>query len=291
MMKTPRQTKPAINPVEETKPTLKLVDLVEIGSDGTSIGKSTLANRVCHLYREVGRPVTFVRIESGRRRGQDAGAADTDIFIPLEDFTTAAARNGGLVGVLPPLRGDHADPADWPRGDRRLARGDRCAQAGGARRNELRRDTCPDGRPGHVDRHDELLRRAHEAGGTISEGPGEGRSKPSPLARIERPQRSIRLAGGSEQAEAFARLKAAAGAIPQLTIPLVAGRALQVCTDAGLDIASALMLASDKLATQLGLHVFAATACASELAVWWQRTGAELRTMLEVKHADASVPA
>jgi hypothetical protein len=66
---------------------------------------------------------------------------------------------------------------------------------------------------------------------------------------------------------------------------------LQVCTDAGLDIASALMLASDKLATQLGLHVFAATACASELAVWWQRTGAELRTMLEVKHADASVPA
>ena len=44
----------------------------------------------------------------------------------------------------------------------------------------------------------------------------------------------------SEQAEALARLKSAAGNIPTLRIPLVAGRALQVCADAGLDLASAL---------------------------------------------------
>ncbi|WP_128939901.1 hypothetical protein [Bradyrhizobium zhanjiangense] len=68
----------------------------------------------------------------------------------------------------------------------------------------------------------------------------------------------------------------AAGDVPQLSIPLVAGRALQVCSDAGLE-----------LATRLGVHVFAATACASELAVWWNATGAELRKMLEVKHAAA----
>jgi hypothetical protein len=60
------------------------VDLVEIGSDGTSIGKGTLANRACHLYREAGRPVTCVRIESNRRRQQNTGSADTEIFIELE---------------------------------------------------------------------------------------------------------------------------------------------------------------------------------------------------------------
>lgn len=94
----------------------------------------------------------------------------------------------------------------------------------------------------------------------------------------------------SEQAEAFVRLKTAAGDIPRLSIPLVAGRALQVCSDAGLDVASALMLPFDKLATRLGVHVFAATACASELAVWWNATGAELRKMLEVKHEAAGFP-
>jgi hypothetical protein len=43
----------------------------------------------------------------------------------------------------------------------------------------------------------------------------------------------------SEQAEAFARLKTAAGGIPSLRIPLVAGRALQVCADSGVDVATA----------------------------------------------------
>jgi hypothetical protein len=95
----------------------------------------------------------------------------------------------------------------------------------------------------------------------------------------------------SEQAEAFARLNTVAGDIPRLTIPLIQGRALQVCSDAALDVASAMMLPSDRLASRLGVHEFAATACASELAVWWDRTGAELRNMLEVKHADAGVPA
>ncbi|MGL3106936.1 hypothetical protein [Bradyrhizobium sp. BR 1432] len=67
-----------------------------------------------------------------------------------------------------------------------------------------------------------------------------------------------------------------------MTIPLVEGRALQVCSDAGLDIASALMMPSDRLARRLGLHEFAATACASELAVWWESTGDALRKILEV---------
>ena len=53
-MKTPNKS--------ETK--LRLADLVEIGSDGTSIGKSTLATRTCHFYRETGRPVTLVRIKA-----------------------------------------------------------------------------------------------------------------------------------------------------------------------------------------------------------------------------------
>ena len=45
----------------------------------------------------------------------------------------------------------------------------------------------------------------------------------------------------SEQAEAYARLMAAAGDIHVVRVPFVAGRALQVCTDAGLDPATAMM--------------------------------------------------
>src|SRR6478672_4917981 len=111
-MKTPNKS--------ETK--LRLADLVEIGSDGTSIGKSTLATRTCHFYRETGRPVTLVRIESNRRRDAETGAATSEVFIALEDFVTAANRTGGLTGVLTPLFDEslrirqtgHAVVVDWP---------------------------------------------------------------------------------------------------------------------------------------------------------------------------------
>ena len=43
-------------------------DLVEVVADGTSVGKSTVANRLCHLFREAGRSVTLVRIETGPAR-------------------------------------------------------------------------------------------------------------------------------------------------------------------------------------------------------------------------------
>ena len=47
----------------------------------------------------------------------------------------------------------------------------------------------------------------------------------------------------------------------------------------------------DELAARLGVHVFQASACASEIAVWWQRTGSELLNVLELKHAGTGVPA
>ena len=37
---------------KDTQP--PLLDLVEVCADGTSLGKTTLANRICHLYRETG---------------------------------------------------------------------------------------------------------------------------------------------------------------------------------------------------------------------------------------------
>jgi hypothetical protein len=291
MMKMHKLTKLTINPIEETKPTINLVDLVEIGSDGTSIGKSTLAYRASHLYRELGRPVTCVHIESSRRRGQDA-AGDNDIFIPLEQFTTAAVRTGGLVGVLSPLfkaiteipQTGHAVIVDWPGGT-------------AAHRLEVLAAT----------NFDAILARKGIRGMSIvmtsssAEHMGQAERYLKGLEKVvPNLPRALGLSGRngpfdwpqqSEQAEAFTRLKTVAGDIPRLTIPLVEGRALQVCSDAGLDLASVLMTPSDRLATRLGLDEFAATACVSELAVWWQSTGAELRNMLEVKHADAGVPA
>lgn len=288
MMKAAKETKPTINLAH---PKINLVDLVEIGSDGTSIGKSTLAYRAGHLYRELGRPVTCVHIESSRRRGQDANG-DDDIFIALEGFTTAAARTGGLVGVLSPLfeavlqirQTGRAVIVDWPGGT-------------AAHRLEVLAAT----------NFDTILARMGIRGMSIvmtsssAEHMGQAERYLKGLEKVvPNLPRALGLSGRngpfdwpkqSEQAEAFARLNTVAGDIPRLTIPLVEGRALQVCSDAALDVASAMMLPSDRLASRLGVHEFAATACASELAVWWDRTGAELRNMLEVKHADAGVPA
>jgi hypothetical protein len=88
---------------ETTKDTRRLADLVEVVADATSVGKTTTANRLCHLYREMGRRVTLVQIESGRRRTTETGAADREIFIPTEEFASAATRTGGLSGVLTQL--------------------------------------------------------------------------------------------------------------------------------------------------------------------------------------------
>ncbi|MBB4366770.1 hypothetical protein GGD65_007844 [Bradyrhizobium sp. CIR18] len=72
-------------------------------ADGTSVGKSTVANRLCHLFREAGRSVTLVRIETGRRQTAETGAANREVYIKTEDFATAAGRTGGLSGVLTAL--------------------------------------------------------------------------------------------------------------------------------------------------------------------------------------------
>lgn len=277
-------------PKNETRP--NLIDLVEIGSDGTAIGKSTLASRTSHLYREAGRPVTCVRIESARRRGHDSGCADTEIFIPLEEFTSAASRTGGLVGVLSPFyeaimripRTGGAVIVDWPGGTaaHRLevlaaTNFDATLAAMGIRGMSIVMTSCSAEHMGQAERY---LKGLEKVAPNLPRALGlSGRNGP-----FHWPEQS-------EQAEAFARLKTAASTIPQLSIPLVAGRALQVCSDAGVDIASALMLPFDKLAARLGVHVFAATACASELAVWWNATGDELRKMLELKHAAAGFTA
>ncbi|WP_271575590.1 hypothetical protein [Bradyrhizobium sp. CCBAU 11361] len=267
-----------------------LLDLVEVCADGTSLGKSTLANRICHLYRETGRPVTRVRIESSRRREHDSEVADREIFVPLEDFTTAATRTGGLVGVLSPMfeailqipRSGSAVVVDWPGGTagHRLevlaaTAFDQTINSLNVRALSMVLTTCSSEHMGQAERHLKSLEQI-----------------------APRLPRALALSGragpfdwpaGSEQAEALTRLKTAAGDIPTLRIPLVTGRALQVCADAGLDVASALLMNFDELAVRLGVHVFQASACVSEIALWWQRTGSELRKVLEVKHA--GVPA
>ena len=79
---------------------------------------------------------------------------------------------------------------------------------------------------------------------------------------------SFDFPSGSEQAECLARLKTAAGQIPTITIPHVSGRALEICADAGLDVATAMMTEIQPLGRRLGIDVFRAAACASELALW-----------------------
>lgn len=66
---------------------------------------------------------------------------------------------------------------------------------------------------------------------------------------------------------------------------MVKGRALQVCADAGVDVTSALMMDFNQLAKRLGVHRFQASACVSEIAVWWEATGAALLKMMEASGA------
>jgi hypothetical protein len=261
----------------------RLADVAEVVADATSVGKTTTAHRICHLYRETGRPVTLVQIESGRRRAAETGAADQEIFIETEEFASAATRTGGLSGVLTKLwdvlvqipENGGAVVVDWAGGtashrlDVIAATGfDTTLASLGIRGLSLVLATCAADSMNQASRY--LM----------------GLAKVAPSL-----QRSLVLSGragafdfpsGSEQAECLARLKAAAGKIPVITIPYVSGRALEICADAGLDVATAMMTEIQPLGRRLGIDVFRAASCASELALWWKRSGIALTKAMEL---------
>ncbi len=269
---------------ETAKDKRRLADLVEVVADGTSVGKTTTANRLCHLYREAGRSVTL-----GRRRAAETGAADEEILIPTEEFASAANRTGGLSGVLtqlwdvllkiPETRG--AVIVDWAGGtaahrlDVIAATGfDTTLAALGVRGLSLVLATC-------------AAESMSQAGAYLT-----GLAKVAPSL-----QRALVLSGraggfdfpnGSEQADSLARLKATAGQIPTVTIPFVSGRALETCADAGLDVATAMLTESQPLGRKLGIDVFRAAACASELALWWKRSGVALTKVVELPDGNSA---
>lgn len=267
----------------------KRADLTEVVADPTSVGKTTIAHRLCHLYRETARPVTLVTIESGRRRTGETGAADQEIFIPTETFASAATRTGGLSGVLTELwdvlvkipQSGRAVVVDWAGGtaahrlDVLAATGfDTTLASLGLHGVSMVLTTCAAESMNHAGRY------------------LNGLAKVAPTLR-----RSLVLSGragnfdfptGSEQAECLARLKTAAGDIPIVTIPQVNGRALEICADAGLDVANAMMTEVQPLARRLGIDVFRAAACASELALWWRRSGAALAMAVELQDGNSA---
>lgn len=259
-----------------------LPDVVEVTADGTSMGKTVLAARLAHLYGEVGRKVTRIEIESSRRRGGPRDTGDS-VFISLEEFANAGIRTAGLVGVLGPLfeaimqipKNGGAVVVDW---------------AGGTVGHRLEVLAATN--------FDTTLAAMHLKARSIvmttnsSEHMQQAEKHLQSLETIAPDlPRALALSGragpfdwpvGSEQRGHFDRLLTTAGEVPILRIPLAAGRALQVCADAGLDPTQALLMNFDELAARLGVHVFAATACATEIALWWQRTGTELRKALDV---------
>lgn len=268
---------------ETTMSGRKLADVAEFVADGTSVGKSTTAIRACHLYRETGRPVTLVQIESGRRRAAETGAAEREIFIETEAFATAAARTGGMSGVLTELwdvlvkipEDGGAVVVDWAGGtashrlDVMAATGfDTTLAALGIRGTSLVLTTCA---------AESMTQASRYLTGLAKVAP----SLPRSLVLSGRAG-TFDFPSGSEQAESLARLKAMAGKIPVITIPHVSGRALEICADAGLDVATAMMTEIQPLGRRLGIDVFRAASCASELAVWWKRSGIALTKALEV---------
>lgn len=265
--------------------TMDFPDLVEITADGTSIGKTVLANRVAHLYGELGRKVIRVQIESSRRRG-GAGETGDIVFINLEEFASAGIRNGGLVGVLSPMFEAVIDA-------RKSGAGVVVDWAGGTAGHRLEVLAATN--------FDATLASLQVKALSIvmttnsSEHMAQAEKHLNSLQKVAPAlPRALALSGragpfdwpvGSEQRGHFDRLLTAAGEIPVLRIPLCAGRALQVCADVGLDPTQALLMNFDELAARLGVHVFQATACATEIAVWWQRVGGALRKVLEAARA------
>jgi hypothetical protein len=269
-------------------PKTHVPDLIEITADGTSIGKTVLANRVHHFYREIGRPVVRVQIESSRRR---RGVGDTSdiVFINLEEFANAGIRNGGLVGVLQPMfeaimqipENGAAVVVDWAGGTagHRLevmaaTNFDTTLAALHVKALSIVMTTCSSEHMDQAARHLQSLQKVAPSLPRVLALSGRAGPFDWPV--------------GSEQRGHFDRLLSTAENIPILRIPLVNGRALQVCADAGLDPTQALLLNFDELAARLGVHIFQATACATELAVWWQRVGGELRKVLEAARAPVS---
>ena len=63
---------------------------------------------------------------------------------------------------------------------------------------------------------------------------------------------------------------------------------LEICADAGLDVANAMMTEVQPLARRLGIDVFRAAACASELALWWRRSGIALATAVELQDGNSA---
>jgi hypothetical protein len=262
-------------------------DLVEVVADGTSVGKSTVANRLCHLFRATKRPVTLVRIETGRRQTGETGAADREVYIRTEEFATAASRTGGLTGVLTPLWDEISDiqksgsaiVVDWAGGSsaHRLdvlasTSYDTTLAALGVRGLSMVVTTSST----------ESMRQAGTyLSGIETVAPGLQRA----LVQSGR-SGNFHFPVGSEQSDSLTRLHDTAGQIPIVTIPNVNGRALETCADAGLDVATAMMMAPDALAGRLGIDPFRARACASELALWWSATGKTLAGIAERADGD-----
>jgi len=264
---------PAQNPV--------LADVIEFVGDPTSVGKTTLALRSCHLLREAGRHVTLVRIESARRRNDAKWVADRQIFIETEVFADAANRNAGVVGVLEPVfeailginKVKDAVIIDWA-GGLSTHRLEVLAATGfdnvlGAMQLRAISAVVTTNSVEHLRQAESYLHRLKTIAPEMQHS-----------IVLSCKSGSFTFPKGSEQGAAFSNLMREVGDAPFVRIPLAAGRALSIVNDAGIDPALAMIEPVQDLARRLKTHVFAASALQSELALWWNDTEHELRKII-----------
>jgi hypothetical protein len=270
-------------PLSETSPP----HVVEFTADGTGVGKSFSAWRTRYHYELAGIPTTLVRIES---RGVEKALRKTDIFIPVESFAQAGRMPGGLAGVLQPLFATVASATktksaviiDWAGG---LAR----------HRAEILAATRFDERLAELDviglsfvvttNGTDRMKQAAENLRTVKQAaPGLLR-----CLLLNKRFGGFSFIAGSDPAAVYRDLlKAAQDGCGTVTLPAIAGESWKYCEDAGLTLPQVMSFTSGEIAKRTGLDAFTATACATEVAAFWDLSEKELSRVLRFRAASAA---
>lgn len=257
--------------------------VINLFADSTGVGKSFAAMRIRAHCEAAKIKTTLVRIET---RGIEQKLRKGDVFIPVEDFSTAASMPGGLAGVLQPFSAAVMGLA----GSRRLVIGD---WAGGLAQH-----------------HAEYLVATHF--GDLIAGLGirglwifvttarteqmrqaaEGLRKLTMIAPgLQRAlllnQRfgGFKFIAGSQPSIVYRDLMRAADNCAVLHFPAIAGDSWKLAEDAGLTLREVMDCKPAAFAQRTGLDLFTAAACMTEIGAFHEKSEDTLNSVLRFRAA------
>jgi len=271
---------------KELLTTTALPAVVDFTGHGTGLGKTLLAKTAALVYQQAGYDVTMVRIESKNITHREA---DTDIFIPTENFAQAATLVGGLAGVLDPLfetiknikLGKSAIIIDWGGGlaDHRshiftaTQFGERVTEMGISAASVIATTNAAN----DMAQAAALLRTSAMIAPNLTR-----------CLALNRRRGSFVFLDGSEQGRIYSRLRDEARDARTFEVRAVGGESWKVCDEVGLTMPQVIQSDLGALSARIGRNAFIAGACQIEVAAWYSATEAELLRALALPNAAKS---